>query len=382
MKDKHILIGITSASSYVLLKGSLEYLISKGYRVSLVSEYSDELLKISKVVGFEFYQVRIKREISFLTDLLSFFELLYLLHKLKPSICNFGTPKIALLGVIASRVLNIKKVIYTCRGIRYYHETGFKRQLLKFFEKITITCAHRTLFIAPSLESFIKEEFDIDRAKFVSILPGSSNGVDLTYFNPSSFENIQMPTDFTSFLNSVERPFVVTFVGRIIDRKGWRELYSAHKLLQSRDNSLLLVFVGNVEYEQISDLKLVEELKADKSVYITGWVHDIRPYLSKTAVLVNPSYWEGFGNVFLQAAACGIPVIAGSSLGCIDAISDGFNGFLVDPFSSVDIASKLLLFRDDNELLKKMGQNGIIFASDFHSEKIWNQYISLYESTF
>jgi glycosyltransferase involved in cell wall biosynthesis len=382
MKDKHILIGITSASSYVLLKGSLEYLINKGYRVSLVSEYSDDLLKISKVVGFDFYQIRIKREISLLTDLLSFIEILILLRKLKPTICNFGTPKIALLGVIASRVLNVSKVIYTCRGIRYFHETGFRRLLLKFFEKITIMCSHKTLFIAPSLESFIKSEFDIDYTKYLSILPGSSNGVDLAYFNTSHFSNIQIPTEFNFFLNSVESPFVVSFVGRIIDRKGWRELYSAHKLLQSKDKNVLLVFVGNIECEQISDLNLISELQADKSVYITGWVDDIRPYLSKTSVLVNPSYWEGFGNVFLQAAACGIPVIAGNSLGCIDAISDGFNGFLVNPFSSLDIYNKLILFLDDNQLVKKMGANGIIFARDFTSERIWNQYISLYESTF
>lgn len=381
MKNKHILLGITSASSYVLLKGSIEYLIKMGYHVSLVSEYSADLLKTSKAVGFDYYHIRIKREISLLNDIISLLEILVVLHKVKPSICNFGTPKIALLGVFAARILRVERVVYTCRGIRYFHETGFKRLLLKSMEWVTIKFSHKTIFIAPSLETFVKSEMKIDSKKYYSILPGSSNGIDLTYFNSANFGNCQLPKTYTLFLSSVVNPFVVTFIGRIIDRKGWRELYRAFKQLKLKYKNVLLVFVGDFEYEQISDLNLTEELRSDQRVYISGWTNDVRPYLSKSSVLVNPSYWEGFGNVFLQGAACGIPVIAGDSIGCVDAISNGFNGFLVDPFSSDDIFDKISFFIEDPDLINYMGTNGIVFAEKFESTRIWNQYISIYEDS-
>jgi phosphatidylinositol alpha-1,6-mannosyltransferase len=67
---------------------------------------------------------------------------------------------------------------------------------------------------------------------------------------------------------------------------------------------------------------------------------------------------EGFGLVFLEAAACGKPVVGGRSGGIPDAIVDGVTGFLVHPTDPEDIASGLARLLTDDELATRLGQQG------------------------
>jgi phosphatidylinositol alpha-1,6-mannosyltransferase len=64
---------------------------------------------------------------------------------------------------------------------------------------------------------------------------------------------------------------------------------------------------------------------------------------------------EGFGIVFLEAAACGVPQLAGASGGSDEAVLDGETGFVVDP-NDVDAAtSALRRLLDDDALRARMG---------------------------
>ncbi len=67
---------------------------------------------------------------------------------------------------------------------------------------------------------------------------------------------------------------------------------------------------------------------------------------------------EGFGVVFLEANACGTPVIGGRSGGVPDAIDDGKTGLLVDPQSSDDIARAILELLKNPERCRAMSNAG------------------------
>jgi phosphatidylinositol alpha-1,6-mannosyltransferase len=64
---------------------------------------------------------------------------------------------------------------------------------------------------------------------------------------------------------------------------------------------------------------------------------------------------EGFGITFLEAGACGVPVIGGRSGGIPDAIQDGFSGFLVDPGDHERVADRLKTLLADDETRKRLG---------------------------
>ena len=68
--------------------------------------------------------------------------------------------------------------------------------------------------------------------------------------------------------------------------------------------------------------------------------------------------YEGFGIVFLEAAACGKPVVGGSSGGIPEAVEDGVTGILVDPLKEEDISRAILSVLTDQSLARKLGEAG------------------------
>lgn len=68
---------------------------------------------------------------------------------------------------------------------------------------------------------------------------------------------------------------------------------------------------------------------------------------------------EGFGMVFLEASACGKPVIGGRSGGIADAIAEGETGLLVDPHDPADLAAAIRALADSPDTLARFGRNGL-----------------------
>ena len=112
---------------------------------------------------------------------------------------------------------------------------------------------------------------------------------------------------------------------------------------------------------------LVAELGLQRQVRCLGFISSserLKLY-QRCAVYLMPSRaiderrdFEGFGITFLEANACGKPVIGGRSGGVADAVLDGVTGFLVDPNSPADIAVKTLRLLRDPALARKLGQQG------------------------
>ena len=372
---KKILIGVTSYKSYVLLKGSLNYYSKNDFEVHLVCSFSENLVQISKENHFHYHPIKIERNISVVKDFVSLFSLLRLIFKIKPDVICVGTPKMALLGVISGRLLNINKVIYLCRGFRFYHEKGLKKVFLKNFEYLTFLFAKQILFIAPSLLEYSITNFNLTKSKFTCINPGSSNGIDLEYFDHEKTYPLK-DEKLIGFLKQKSYKNVITFCGRIVRRKGFEELFLAFKKLSRNDT--LLLFIGDVEENQVNNLMVIDEMSSHPDVYITGFVEDVRPYIKLGDIFCVPAYWEGFGNVFIQASALGLPVIAGDSLGCVDAVDNGFSGLLVKPESVEDLYEVLSDLIDDADLQKELSQNGIKHVQKFSQKLVWNQYIKIF----
>ena len=68
---------------------------------------------------------------------------------------------------------------------------------------------------------------------------------------------------------------------------------------------------------------------------------------------------EGYGIVFLEAAAAGLPCVAGAAAGAVDAVVDGETGFHVDPYDFRHIAGTIVLLLRDQPLREQMGLAGV-----------------------
>lgn len=73
---------------------------------------------------------------------------------------------------------------------------------------------------------------------------------------------------------------------------------------------------------------------------------------------------EGFGIVYLEASASGLPVVAGHSGGAVEAVRHGETGFLVPPDDVGALSETLHRLLDDAELRRRLGENGRRWVED------------------
>lgn len=140
--------------------------------------------------------------------------------------------------------------------------------------------------------------------------------------------------DLQRYQPSTGRPdkFRAVFVGALIRRKGVHHLLAAWRKLALKNSELVLV--GAVHDEIKPDLAGPAE-----GIRLVGFTADVRDELRRASVFVFPSACEGFAKATLEAAACGLPLIATRESG--DAIVDGETGWLVPPDAPGSLADAI-----------------------------------------
>lgn len=373
-----LVIGITAPQSVVLMGGQLKYFIEKGYEVYLLAPEEQRTIEFCKKEGATLLPITIKREISPFQDLRSLFQIIKILRKVKPDIVNLGTPKVSLLGMLAARIVGVKKRIYTCRGFRFEHEKGRFKKLLISMEKFTVINANKVLCISQSVRDLGIEHNIFTKEKSRVINKGSSNGVDLNLYNRNYISETKL--DELKQKHNLNDKFIFGFLGRIVERKGFEELLDAFERIYENDNNVKLLVVGRAYYDQI-DKATIERAESHPGIEMVGLVgiEETPYYYSLMDVFVLPAYWEGFGNVLIQAAALGLPIIATNVTGCKDAVSDKYNGELIEKKNVNVLYQTMLKFQNNPELMSKYASNGLEWAKSFDPKVIWEGMDELYK---
>jgi len=159
---------------------------------------------------------------------------------------------------------------------------------------------------------------------------------------------------------------VVVCVSRLVARKGQDVLVAGWPQVLARHPDARLLLVGGGPDEG-SLRRAVSRLGLRDSVVLTGPVTPDRlpEHYAAGDVFAMPCRTrragldvEGLGMVFLEAAACGRPVVAGTSGGAPEAVQDGVTGHVVDPRSPAAVASVISRLLDDPARARAMGAAG------------------------
>jgi glycosyltransferase involved in cell wall biosynthesis len=139
---------------------------------------------------------------------------------------------------------------------------------------------------------------------------------------------------------------VLLTLGRIVSKergKGFDEVLELLPRLLSRVPEIIYVIAGDGDYRPALEQKARDLGLAERVVFTGKITEQEKPSLFRCAdVYVMPSRGEGFGFVFLEAMACGIPVIGSSVDGSRDAVLDGQLGQIVDPDDSDALLAAIL----------------------------------------
>ena len=174
-------------------------------------------------------------------------------------------------------------------------------------------------------------------------------GVDSAIFNSSvRHEGARLRRS----LGIGREEMIVLFAGTNYERKGLDTLLQAVSRLEYRKKyRLLVVGKGNIPRYQ----RLAQRLGLQEITIFCGFQEQMPPFYGAADIFVLPSYYDPFGNVCLEAMACGLPVIATRQTGASELISQGRSGFVMEHPESTLSLSNWLDVLQDRELRRSMG---------------------------
>ena len=205
--------------------------------------------------------------------------------------------------------------------------------------------------------------------RMVRIAPG----IDVEHFSPVD------STKLREELN-LEGKKVIVSVGRLVHRKGQDRLIESMPEIIKRVPNAHLLMVGKGPYlDHLA--KLVATNKLEEHVSFIGRIQyaELPQFICAGDVFAMPSRSrlaglevEGLGIVYLEASACGLPVVAGSSGGAPDAVVQGVTGLVVDGTNNTEIADAIVALLNNPEDAKKMGAAGRQWIVDNWRWEIWS----------
>ena len=343
-----------------------------------VSSPGEKLLEVKNKEGIRVIPLNMTRKITPIRDFFSLIKMILILIKEKPDLVHSHTPKAGVIAMLASRICRIPHRIHTVAGLPLMETSGIKKKFLIFVQWLTYICATKICPNSYGLKKFIEDNIYFSKNKITVIGNGSSNGVDLKYFD-RNYEVNSSSVIFKKKYN-LENLFSFIFICCIVKDKGIEELLKAFLNLNNEFKNIRLIIVGYEEkdLDPISD-SAKNILLMNKNIINLGFKSEIRPFLASSDCLVLPSYREGFPNVVLQASSMQVASIVSDINGSNEIISNDLNGLLVQPkdIDSLYLAMKKIYM--DKDLCRSLAISAKkIVTKKFDKDFIHNEILSFY----
>ncbi len=175
--------------------------------------------------------------------------------------------------------------------------------------------------------------------------------------------------------------FTLLFLGLLGKNKGIYDLLECirdHKV--EFQGKLKLYIGGNGEIEHVK--QLIKEYGIADIVIFEGWVSGDKKIelLNKSDAYILPSYKEGLPISILEAMSYGMPIISTPVGGIPEIVSNGENGYLVEPGNKEDIYKAIISLLNDSDLRNRMGSVSLSRVGEHLPEYVEKQLETLYNS--
>jgi len=289
---------------------------------------------------------------------ISFFRALWKINQFDT--IHIGDPVLSFVGFLLKKLAR-KPVIIEVHGLDIVWDSKiYQWYLQKFFKKFDLY-----ICISSHVENLLKSKFGVINTK---VIPPGINDV---YFK-------SLPPDSNSFRNiNLENKNILLTVGRLIKRKGvsW---FVENVIPKLPANTLFLIAGDGSEKDNIQ--KIIDIKKLNQQVFLLGKVtnEELGFLYNRSNIFIMPNISipndaEGFGLVTLEAASCGLPVIASQIEGITEAIKNGENGILVESKNTNAFVKEINSFLANKDAAKSFGLKARLFTLENFSWPIISQ---------
>jgi len=350
----------------------VETAVKSGYDVTVVAQdtgYKQTILDM----GCKFIDLPINRVGTNILEELKTFRFLYKLYKNdKPDIVHHISVKVVLWGCLAARLAKVRGVVNAVNGLGVFFESGKVDSLVKRIFMRIIKYGHNRKNIVTIFQN------DSDKAFFVDY--GTIKDSQCRYIKGSGVDLVEFP-----YTPEPERgPLKIVFTSRMVKEKGVIDIIEAAKSLRQKYSGMIqFLLCGLLE----TNPKAVNKDYLDKEcdgeyIKYMGHCDNIKQILQDSSIVLLPSYYrEGVPKSLIEATAIGRPIITCDSIGCREAVTDGYNGFLIPTQNPKALAEKLTILINDKDLRTKMGLASRAKAeSEFSVVMVIDKHLQIYSS--
>lgn len=374
MTKKTCFIMTDAVSFNVLCKGQLEYFKESGpLDMTLICGGSAEEVEYLKRRNIgRVIKLPLVRKPSIFNDFICLTSLTLFLSYNRFDLVVYSTPKALLLGSIASFCSLQNRRVAIVQGRVYENYQGLKKKVFQSFDKISFAASNEVLFVSNSLLDKCRDEQLINSEKGKVLGSGSFNGVNTELFKPISLGE---RSKLRNKLNIPLSDYIVCIVGRVCKDKGIEDINNIAEKLGNRNIKFL--FVGSFEDKASKDI--VEHIVDNKRGYYIPHTSEIHEIFQCSDLHLFLSYREGFGNVAIEAASCGIPTFAYDVVGVKDSVKDDITGrrFKFKDIASVIKAINTIAASNKTEDYYKLARERAV--EFFDQKKVWRSYLDFYK---
>lgn len=340
-----------------------------GWDVTIVTADTGKLKDI-EAIGLKTVNLPMSRSgMNILQELVALIFLRKLYKREKPDVVHHVGMKTILWGTLAAKFSKVNGVVNAISGLGGFFAEDNKGLMARVMPKVL--------------------KFSHDRKNLLCIFQNNEdkglyvkNGIikeDQARYIKGSGVNLK---DFCYTPEPTEGKIRVILTARMIVEKGIFILTEAAEKLRSKyEDKVEFLLVGGIDDHPGAITK--EQLDAvcdGRYIQWLGYRTDVKELLQSSHIVAFPSYYmEGLPKSLIEADAIGRPVITCNSVGCKEAVIDGYNGYLI-PTKNVDaLAEKLEVLLNDAALRQEMGRNARKYAEEYFSiDVVIERHLNIY----
>ena len=370
------------------------YLRDHGHEVVMLSPPGPYVAQL-QAAGFRALTVPMqRRSLNPVRELFLFQRIRQIYVQERPDLAHHFTLKCVVYGGLAARLTGVNARVNAVTGLGHvFTSDSLKARLLRPPVRALLRLAlgganSRLILQNPDDRAALQRAGLIDPAH-IRLIRGS--GVDTERFRPVKRDPPPHPDPLrtTPALRATPPsprrglgPLKILLASRLLWEKGIGEYVAAARQLRQEDIAAEFLLAGDPDPGNPASIPpdQLAQWRQDGDVTLLGHVDDMPALLARTDITVLPSYREGTPRSLLEAAACGLPLIASDAPGCREIVQPGVNGLLVPPRDAPALAAAIRQLYHDPLARQRLGQASRAKAvAEFDQRLVFEQTRAVYQ---